>query len=108
LGQGVAPQYVPPDHVVYGRGGSLFATPFDTVRLETTGSPVSVVDNVKLRFKLVPEASFSRVGSFVYIPAGGKGKLSRIPLALVWVDRTGAEQALNAPVRPYSQPRLAP
>ena len=39
-------RYVTSGHVVYARMGTLLAQPFDVTRLEVTGKPVGVVDDV--------------------------------------------------------------
>ena len=36
-------RYVPTGHLVYGRGGELFAVPFDLERMEVTGQAVRVL-----------------------------------------------------------------
>ena len=40
-------QYSPTGHLVYGNGGSLFAVPFSLDRLEVTGAPVKLLDDVE-------------------------------------------------------------
>ena len=40
-------QYSPSGHLVYGKGASLFAVPFDVDRLEVTGTPVKLLDDVE-------------------------------------------------------------
>ena len=46
LESGFDPQYSPTGHLVYGKGGSLFAVPFNVDRLELTGTPVKLLDDV--------------------------------------------------------------
>ena len=46
----------------------------------------------------------SATGSLVYVPGGAQAA----ERTLVWVDRRGLEQALPAPARAYSNPRLSP
>ncbi len=101
LEAGVGAHYLPSGHVVYARGDSLFALPFDLRRLEATGTPVRVVGNVLTRGG-VPQVAFSRAGSFVFIPT------TPLPRTLVWVERTGEEQPLQMATHSYFQPRLAP
>src|SRR5262249_51333991 len=38
--------YVPTGHLVYGAGGAIRAVPFDLKRLEVTGSPVPILEDV--------------------------------------------------------------
>jgi serine/threonine-protein kinase len=46
LVQGSVAQYVPTGHLLYLRAGSLLAVPFDLERLDVSGSPVTVVEEV--------------------------------------------------------------
>jgi serine/threonine-protein kinase len=106
IGPGVGAHYLTSGHVVYGVGSSLFAVPFDAARLQITGTPARVVDNIFSKrgagAGAVLQAAISRTGALVFIPATP-------PLeTLVWVDRIGNERALNLPSRSYVQPRLAP
>ena len=106
IGPGVGAHYLTSGHIVYGVGSSLFALPFNAARLQITGTPVRVVDNVYSKggagAGAVLQAAVSRTGSLAFIPATP-------PLqTLVWVDRMGDERSLNLPTRPYFQPRLSP
>jgi hypothetical protein len=91
---GFAPRYSTSGHIVFGRGTSVLAVPFDLGRLEVTGTPVTLVEHVATEPRN-GNASFrlSKSGSLVFEPdrslAGRK---------LVWVDRTGAETPL--PIAP--------
>src|SRR5205814_5926694 len=92
----------PTGHLVYSQNGTLMAVPFDLQRLELTGTPVPVVEDVAQRVSA--GFSFSGLGSLVYIPqAGGSGGQT-----LVWVDRKGTAQSLPVPPHRYGEPRLSP
>ena len=81
------------------------AVPFDPQRLEVTGTAAPVVEGVlQSPVNGAAQYSFSITGSLVYVPGGIQSALSR----LVWVNRTGAEQPLAAPMRAYQFPRLSP
>jgi serine/threonine protein kinase len=86
---GATPRYLPTGHIVYGVENNLFAVPFDANTLETTGSPVSVIQGV---FRVgpgnVPHYAVSDGGTLVYMP-GGIGLASQN--VLVWADRDGKE-----------------
>jgi serine/threonine-protein kinase len=101
---GAYARYVPSGHLVYARAGELLAVPFDLKRLEVTGPPVSVVEGVSTSALGVAQFSFSRDGSFAYVPGGA----STGERTLLWVDRKGAPQPVPAPPRPYGLPRLSP
>jgi len=101
---GTNPHYVPAGYVVYSQAGTLMAVPFDLDRLQVTGSPVPVAENVLETRQGAAEFGSSRAGSLVYVPGGvelGQRKL-------VWVDRKGAAQPLAAPPRPYGLLKLSP
>ncbi|MGH9255186.1 MAG: protein kinase domain-containing protein [Vicinamibacterales bacterium] len=103
---GSHPRYAPSGHLVYVKGQTLMAAPFDIEQLTVTGEAVPVVEGVMQRSLLNGAAhySFSNTGSLVYLPASGQGVQRR----LVWVSRSGTEQYLTAPARPYRNPRLSP
>jgi serine/threonine-protein kinase len=91
-------QYLPTGHLVYVAGDTLYAEKFDAERLESRGNAVEVLKGVN-----VSEFAISNEGTLAYASrAAVSGN------TLVWVDRKGNEQALDAPVRPYNYPRLSP
>ena len=91
-------QYLPTGHLVYVVGETLYAAAFDAERLELRGAAVPVLKGVN-----VSEFAISNEGTLVYVSrAAVSGN------TLVWVDRQGREQALEAPARPYNYPRLSP
>jgi len=102
---GTDARYIPTGHLVYGRAGELWAAPFDLKRLQVTGPPVSILQGVTMRSTTgAVEFTSSIDGSLAYVPGAPKGGEG----TLVWVDRTGAAQALPAPPRVYTAPRLSP
>jgi serine/threonine protein kinase/Tol biopolymer transport system component len=102
---GMYPRYAPSGHLVYAEGGSLMAMPFDSQRLEVTGTGVPVVEGV-LQSPVTGAAqySISATGSLVYVPGG----VQATQLGLVWVNRSGTEQPVAAPAHAYFTPRLSP
>jgi serine/threonine protein kinase/Tol biopolymer transport system component len=98
------PRYALSGHLVYARGGSLMAAPFDLKRLEVTGAAVPVVDGVLESRTQAAQYSLSNTGLLVYVSGGLRGAQRR----LVWVDRNGAEKPLAAPANAYESPRLSP
>ena len=83
LTEGSWPQYVPSGHLVFLRGTSLWAVPFDSNRVAVTGTAVRLLDGV------VGLPAVSRDGTLVY--------LSGVPqlVKLVWIDRQGREDPLD-------------
>jgi serine/threonine-protein kinase len=103
--QGTYPHYSPSGHLLFAREGRVFAVQFDVNRLEVTGQPVPVLDGVKTSPNSgVASFMVSDSGSLVYLPqsdSAGEG-------SLVWVDRRNQVQALGAPLRRYSSPKISP
>ena len=106
---GTDARYLPTGHLVYALRGSLLALPFDVGRLEVTGGPVPLVDDVAQSVGGVTGAAQFAVsgdGTLVYVPASS---LSVAATArFVWVDRMGHEEPVSAPPRLYLVPRLSP
>jgi serine/threonine-protein kinase len=103
---GSHPRYSPTGHLVYLRGQTLMAAPFNLERRSVTGPAVPVVEGVLLTSPLngMAQYSFSANGTLVYLPAGNQAFQRR----MVWVNRDGTEEVLNAPSRPYRNPRISP
>jgi hypothetical protein len=102
---GFFPRYSPSGHIVYARGGSLFAVPFDAENLEVTGSPVKVVDGVFMSTNSgAAYFDISRTGTLAYAVGAAEGG----ERTLVWVDRQGKATPLGFPPRSYLFPRISP
>jgi serine/threonine-protein kinase len=97
--------HVAAGHLIFGRGSTVLAVPFDLDTLRTSGTPLPLIDNVSIVSTVVnrPDVSTSRVGSLAFVPALGQPDGT-----LTWVDRAGTERPLAGPVRPYALPRIAP
>jgi eukaryotic-like serine/threonine-protein kinase len=104
IDDGFYARYVPSGHLVYGRGGALWAAPFDASRLQLTGSPVLVVEDVRTVAN-DGYAAFAAAGdgTLVYQP-----DVPRSGRTLVWVDRQGQREPLPLPPRAYDFPALSP
>jgi serine/threonine-protein kinase len=96
--------YVPTGHLVYGAAGTLRAVGFDLGRLEVSGTPVSILEQVLTTSTGGLDMVFAANGTMVYVPGG----VAATAGSLVWVERTGREEPLAAPVRQYTYPRIAP
>jgi serine/threonine-protein kinase len=101
---GTSPHYIPTGHVVYARGGSLMAVPFDLARRKATGPPTLVLPKVSESIDGAAQLSISPLGHLVYVPGGLSGR----ERTLVWVNRNGVVEPLAAPAHAYSDPRLSP
>jgi Tol biopolymer transport system component len=105
LVQGVTfPRYARSGHLIYARGGTLMAAPFDLKRLVITGAAIPMVDNVLESATQAAQYSLSNTGVLVYVSGGVLATHRK----LVWVDRHGSEQPLSAPENSYESPRLSP
>ena len=93
-------------YLIYATGGTLHAVPFDPVRLEVRGEPVTVVEHVMMKPTGAANYAVSRLGTLVYMPPGPSAQTT--PRSLVWVDRKGHEESLKAPLRAYGNPRVSP
>jgi serine/threonine-protein kinase len=102
---GFCARYSPSGHVVYARGGSLYAVPFDADRLEVTGPSVKVADGVLMGTN-VGSAYFdvSSQGALAYAVGAAEGGQR----TLVWLDRQGKAEPLPLPQRSYLFPRISP
>ena len=101
---GVAGRYVPTGHVVFVRGGDLWAVRFDVDRLEAVGEPVLVEQGIRVEEGGAVQVAIADDGTLAYLSGG----LSGVQRSLVWVDRQGQEARLAAPPRAYVYPRLSP
>jgi len=102
-------RYVSTGHLIYASGSDLFAIPFDADNLEVKGAAISIVQGVQRA--ILPgintgaaNYAFSDGGMLTYV-AGGAATTKR---NLVWVDRNGNEELLEAPPGHYSYPRISP
>ena len=94
----------PGGHLVYAVAGTLHAVRFDPVKLEVLSDPVPVVEHVMTMANGAAEFSLSRQGALVYVPGG----MSGVARSMVWVDRRGQEERIQAPSHRYTLPRLSP
>jgi serine/threonine protein kinase/Tol biopolymer transport system component len=98
-------RYVASGHILYARGGRLYAVPFDASRLKVTGAPVLAVDGVAYDLRNGgTKVTVAENDTVAYVP-GPPGSLER---RLVWVDGTGERRPLTAEPRPFLDPRLSP
>ena len=102
--RGTDARYLASGHLLYSRiDRTLMAVPFDAGRLEITGDPLPVADNVSLGIGGWMELSVSRSGRMLYLRGlGNKG--------LVRVTRSGQEEVLDpmAGFGGYGSPRISP
>jgi serine/threonine-protein kinase len=102
---GTKPSYLPTGHILYGRGGALYAVPFDLETLEVGGAPFLVADEV-VTSDGWGEAQYavSDSGTLAYVPGGPE--IYRF--TVYWLDRDGRAEALPLTPRDYSQAYFSP
>ncbi len=95
--------YAAPGYLLFNRGGTVFAQPFDAGALELSGEAVRIADGVpaltvsaQTSVNLSRTASFavSQAGVFVYRTAANAAAAAPgtnlVDLSLVWFDRSGS------------------
>ncbi len=98
--------YVNSGHLVFTAEGGLRAVPFDLAKLETRGTPVTVLPQLVTTTRGSGDFAVAADGTFAYVEAPGFAASEQ--RTLVWVDRQGREESLGAPPRPYFHPRISP
>ena len=98
--------YVNSGHLVFTAEGALRAIPFDLAKIETRGTPVTVLPQLVTSTRGSGDFAVAADGTFAYVEAPGFAASEE--RTLVWVDRQGREESLGAPPRPYFHPRISP
>ena len=104
---GIAARYIDTGHILFARDGALLAIPFDVDRLEVTGEPFPVVDNLTIDVYgpiSRPQFVVSENCTLAYLsdsPGVHRG-------TLMWVDRQGEATPITDIEQPYLVPRLSP
>jgi len=99
--EGDSPRYSTTGHIVYGRGKTLWAVPFDLDSLTLAGEPVPVVESVA-RSSYYARYTIDDVGTLAFIPGNNAGR------SLIWVDGEGHATPIDLPADDYHTPRLSP
>jgi len=74
-----------PGHLVYARGGQLFAVPFDPARSRVSGTPIRVLEDLSYD----PNDGGAKMavaddGTLAYVPTNGSTEAARLVLAQNW------------------------
>ena len=91
-------------HLVFFRGGSLWAVPFDEERLDVVGSPVPVLDGVRAVAGGNIQYAVADEGTLAYLPddvAPGDN-------TLIFMDRQGTVAEVTVLRENYLHPRFSP
>jgi Tol biopolymer transport system component len=93
------PTYGSTGHLLYGHQGAVFALPFDPARLESSGTPSPVLDDLAAE-----QFDFSSTGTFIY----RGGKVPEQTYSIVWLDSSGTTKPLVATPGMYGDPSFSP
>ena len=102
-------RYVSTGHLVFGRGGVLYAVRFDLEQLAVLGQPMAVVEGVR---RAAPgttgavQMAVSDGGTLAYIegPVSAQGA----PFQIALFDHRGNSEPLTIQAGAYSHPRVSP
>jgi serine/threonine-protein kinase len=98
-------RYVRSGHLLYIQGDTLFASPFDVDRLETSATPVAVAQGVRtLSESAASWFDISENGTLVYVP----GELTDNDASLLWLSRDGSVKPLRAMPVDWRNPQFSP
>ena len=106
------PRFVPPNHLLFGRGRNLMVVGFNPETLTVSGSPVPVLQELDLRpgfsgFSARYNSSqydVSRSGTLVYMRGGVKTTENK----LVWAEQGAKPQPFPLEANVYESPRFSP
>ena len=99
-------RYVESGHLLYIQQGTLFAVPFDPVRLETTGPAVPAIEGLSSSASSGgAQVDVSREGTLAYVPGGVSTNLTN---PIDWIARDGKTSALRAAQSRWANPRFSP
>ena len=104
IDRGANPHYLRSGHIAYVQDGSLMVAPFDTARLEKTGTATVVLTGVRQTAVGTAQIAFSQTGAMVYVPSVSGGRRDTV----VWVDSSGTEVPTTLSGEAFLMPRLAP
>ncbi len=96
---GSSPRYVRGGFLVFRRLDAVHVAPFDLGRLEVTGDPRPVLQDVNYYYYSGASAfDVSSEGALIYTPGAPRAENSE----LVWLDRQGRTELLAVERQPYS------
>ena len=105
LVRGAAMARVCGGQLVYSRGSSLYAQPFDAARLTATGTAIEIVQGVE-RDASTGAAHFDcgQEGTLAFVPGSPDGDMHQI----TWMDRKGKGELVKIPSGPHQEARVSP
>jgi Tol biopolymer transport system component/tRNA A-37 threonylcarbamoyl transferase component Bud32 len=100
---GTSPHYVRTGHLLFTRGKTLMAAPFDPRSRKITGAAVTLLDGVKTEAWGAAQFAVSGEGTLAYL-AGGAGWIGKLAM----VDRKGSISPFPLPAQAYGVLNLSP
>jgi eukaryotic-like serine/threonine-protein kinase len=102
---GTDARYINSGHIVYMRGSTLMAAPFDLKRLTVTGEALPVLDNIRFE----GGGGFARIsiadnGTVVY----GPGQVEYSPTILTLIDGAGNKREIQSAGKSFGEPLFSP
>jgi eukaryotic-like serine/threonine-protein kinase len=97
---GSFPIYAASGHLIYAKDRALFAVAFSSDGLKTVGTPVRILDDVRMTASGTPTLAVSASGAVAYTAGAAASRL-------VWVSRQGNETLIPGESRRHLYPRLA-
>ncbi len=98
-------RYLPTGHVVFVRGGTIYAAAMDVDKLELREPPVPVEEGGWMDpTSGSANIALSNTGTIAYVPSGPKSYKS----SLAWVDRKGKVEPLPDSARGYATGAVSP
>ncbi len=95
--------FVPPNHILFMRGGALQAQQFDPERLSLLGEPLLMAENVGMNTAYHYGAFTASANGMVAYRSGAPGSRD-----LIWINRQGARGEPVVPSANYVDPELSP
>ncbi len=94
-------RYLPAGYLTYIRQGTLYASPFDLHRLETTGTAVPILDGVSYDSTFgLAQLDISQTGTLVYRKNGGA--------TVQWLDEADRTEPILSKASQFVWPQLSP
>ena len=100
---GAASRLLPTGHLVFVRSGTLWAARFDDSSLQMQGTPVPVVEGIRVEGGGAVQYSVGHDGTLMYIPGANSAASN-----LVWIDRRGGQLPFGSAPRTFYSVRVDP
>jgi eukaryotic-like serine/threonine-protein kinase len=101
----VSGRYLPSGQLVFARGGNVLAVPFDLRKVEVTGAPIPVLEDIAFESQNgLSQFAVSETGVLAYLPSSS----AYAEQSLVLVDRSGKIQTIRDKLHVHQGLRLSP